>query len=263
MRRALGAVAAVAILAGGCASRGSVSRLQADLATLRAEVTELRGLEDRAGADRAATRAAVQRLETQTAEVQARVQAIRDELTRLVARAEAAERDIRRTRDELAALPRAAAPPPPPPAPPPAPPRTARLVPPRELAGPRPQSPEQTYAAALATFRAREHGQAVLDFLDFIAKHPKHALTANAQYWIGEAYYAQRDWRQALLEFQKVLEIGRGKVPDALVKIGLCYAQLRDGRRARQTWERVGREFAGSDAAATARVLLRAHAGGR
>ena len=69
-------------------------------------------------------------------------------------------------------------------------------------------NPEQEYAAALATFRAREHGQAVLDFLDFIAKYPKHPLAANAQYWIGEAYYAQRDYRQALVEFEKVFEHG-------------------------------------------------------
>ena len=67
-------------------------------------------------------------------------------------------------------------------------------------------TPEQAYSAALATFRAREHGQAVLDFLDFIAKYPRHPLVANAQYWIGEAYYVQHDYRQAQAEFQKVLE---------------------------------------------------------
>ncbi len=74
---------------------------------------------------------------------------------------------------------------------------------------------------------AREHGQAVLDFLDFIAKYPKHPLVANAQYWIGEAYYVQRDYRQALVEFQKVLESapGSAKAGDALLKIGLLPAQ--------------------------------------
>ena len=46
----------------------------------------------------------------------------------------------------------------------------------------------------------------MLDFIDFIAKYPKHPLAANAQYWIGEAYWAQRDYRQALVEFEKVFE---------------------------------------------------------
>ncbi|MBI2494312.1 MAG: tetratricopeptide repeat protein, partial [Candidatus Rokubacteria bacterium] len=132
----------------------------------------------------------------------------------------------------------------------PAPPQTA-------------ESAEQAYAAALATFRAREHGQAVLDFLDFIAKHPRHALAGNAQYWIGEAYYVQRDHRQALAEFQKVLELGAGKVADALVKIGLCYVNLRDIPRARAAWRRVVREHGDSGAAATARGLLRTHTASR
>src|SRR4029077_3469072 len=97
-----------------------------------------------------------------------------------------------------------------------APPGVAPLVvtppvaaPSREPA-PRATSPEQAYQAALATFRAREHGQAVLDFLDFIAKYPRHPLVANAQYWIGEAYYVQHDFRQAQTEFQKVLKTAPG-----------------------------------------------------
>jgi tol-pal system protein YbgF len=115
------------------------------------------------------------------------------------------------------------------------------------------------YSAALATFRAREHGQAVLDFLDFIAKYPRHPLVANAQYWIGEAYYVQRDFRQAMLEFQKVPATapGSAKAGDALLKIGLCQRQLRDEPRARQTWQRVVREFPKSEAAVKARTFLR------
>ena len=114
------------------------------------------------------------------------------------------------------------------------------------------------YGAALATFRAREHGQAVLDFLDFIAKYPAHPLVANAQYWIGEAYYVQRDFRQAMSEFQKVLKTAPGslKAGDALLKIGLCQRQLRDEARARLTWQRLIREFPRSESAAKARAYL-------
>jgi tol-pal system protein YbgF len=138
-------------------------------------------------------------------------------------------------------------------------------VQPREPAPPAPAAsragnPEQEYNAALATYRSREHGQAVLDFIDFIAKHPKHQLAGNAQYWIGEAYWAQRDYRQALVEFEKVSEYGPGKAPDALVKIGLCHARLRDAARAEQAWQRVIREYPKSEAAGLARSLLRTNA---
>lgn len=119
---------------------------------------------------------------------------------------------------------------------------------------------EHMYNLALATFRMGEHGQAVLDFLDFMAKYPKHPLVANAQYWIGEAYYVQHDYRQAQTEFQKVLDIapGSAKAGDALLKIGYCQLNLRDALHARATWQRVVHEFPRSEAAGKARTLLSA-----
>ncbi len=124
-------------------------------------------------------------------------------------------------------------------------------------------NPEQEYAAALATYRAREHGQAVIDFLDFIAKYPKHPLAGNAQYWIGEAYWAQRDYRQALVEFEKVFEHGPQKAPDAQLKIGLCYLRLGDVPRAQQAWQRVVSEYPKSESASMARSLIATHSAAR
>jgi tol-pal system protein YbgF len=124
-------------------------------------------------------------------------------------------------------------------------------------------TPEQEYAAALATYRAREHGQAVIDFIDFIAKYPKHPLAGNAQYWIGEAYWAQRDYRQALVEFEKVFDHGPAKAPDALLKIGLCYLRLSDVPRAQRAWQRVVNEYPKSEPAALARSLIATHSAAR
>ena len=84
----------------------------------------------------------------------------------------------------------------------------------------------------------------MLDFLDFIAKYPKHPLVANAQYWIGEAYYVQHDYRQAQTEFQKVLKTapGSAKAGDALLKIGYCHAEpARHGARPRDVAARCPR----------------------
>jgi len=161
----------------------------------------------------------------------------------------------------------------PPPTPAQAPPAVAaiekpRATPPPPVAPARPSAktpgnPEQEYAAALATYRAREHGQAVIDFMDFIAKYPKHPLAANAQYWIGEAYWAQRDYRQALIEFGKVFERGPAKAPDALLKIGLCHLRLDDVARAQQAWQRVVNEYPKSEPAAMARSLIATHSSAR
>jgi len=58
---------------------------------------------------------------------------------------------------------------------------------------------------------------------DFLARYPKDELAANAQYWLGETYYGEKKWNDAIVEFQKVLKEYKGsdKVPDALLKIGM------------------------------------------
>src|SRR5260370_955004 len=110
----------------------------------------------------------------------------------------------------------------------------------------------------MTSFRAEEHGQAVLEFTELIDKFPKHALAATSQYWIGEAYYRQRDFNQALTEFQKVPDLypQSQSVAESLLKIGLCYRALHDVPRARETWEQVVRSHPKSEAATHARALL-------
>jgi tol-pal system protein YbgF len=254
MNRALGVTAVLAVLATGCATRGTVNRLQSDVSALRSELAASRAAQELAARELFLARAELEALDARARELGEGVRAAKDELVKFRARLDAAEEEIRKTRALVEARPPAAATP----APAPTAPIEPRAEPRAEA-----RAAPQAYAAALATFRAREYGQAVLDFIDFIGTYPKHPLAANAQYWIGEAYYVQRDHRQALLEFQKVLEMHSGKIPDALVKIGLCQWTLRDPRRARAAWQRVVREYPGTESARIARTLLRKHAAAR
>jgi tol-pal system protein YbgF len=251
------ALVTLALLATGCATRASYHRLTADVAAVRSEVTDLRQAQERMVLELARTLAQGRALDARLAELNTAHKDAVAEVAALRARLDSAEAVLRETQARAAAV----APPPPAPAPP------SALAPVPEHPSPPAPAPdsaaEQAYQAALATFRSREYGQAVLDFVDFMATHPKHPLVANAQYWIGEAYYVQRDYRQAMAEFQKVLEVAptAPKSADALLKIGLCHLNLRDPAHARQTWQRVIQEFPKSEAAGKARALLRAKTG--
>ena len=253
MIRALAWLAILAFVATGCATRGSVRRLETEVQQLRTTVTDAQQARDAMARLLGRTIADVESHDARIAELRKTAREQSEEMAHLRARLDAATDELRQVR--ALATPAPAPMPVPAPAAVPAP----EDRPLRGIAGGRAQNAEQAYNAALATFRAGEHGQAVLDFLDFIAKYPKHPLAANAQYWIGEAYYAQRDYRQALVEFQKVLQMApeSPKVADALVKVGLCYTNMRDGSRAHQAWERVVREYPRTEAAAKARSLLR------
>jgi tol-pal system protein YbgF len=75
----------------------------------------------------------------------------------------------------------------------------------------------------------------------FLSSYPRHDFADNAQYWLGEAHYAQQDYARALLEFRNVIETyPRGnKVPDALLKVGYCYQALGQSEKARAVLEQV------------------------
>jgi tol-pal system protein YbgF len=258
MIRALPALALAAFVATGCAARGDVRRLQDDVAALRANVTELHHFQELSSRELARLVGELRALEARNAELQAALGEHGAETARLRARLDTAEQDLREAKTPSTSRPLVTAPAPSAAAPAPA-------APPPRPDTRRPDEAEQAYNAALALFRAREHGQAVLDLLDFIAKHPTHRLAPSAQYWIGEAYYLQRDYRQALLEFQRVIEMAptSPKAADALLRIGLSYTNLREDTRALQAWQRVVREYPATESAGRARALLRAHAARR
>jgi tol-pal system protein YbgF len=265
MTRELVAIGAVALLASACASRVSVRHLEDELASLRADVTELRHSQELSVRELARTVLEVQALDTRNAELQAAVREQAAEAARLRARLDAAEHELREATAPIASQPAVGMPAAPSTAPTPPAAAPESGVPRRPVGAPEPDSAEGAYTAAIANFRAREHGQAVLDFLDFIAKYPTHPLAPSAQYWIGEAYYVQRDYRQALVEFQRVVDMAPASLSaaDALLRIGLAHTNLRENSRAQQAWQRVVRDYPASDAAGRARTLLREHAARR
>lgn len=261
-RGAVLAAGIVAVLAlTGCASRGGLRQLQGEVAGLREQVAELRKAQDASTRELAKTVGELKALDGQLAKAAQGEKAAEQQVARVEARLGETEEALRGLRASLDGLSRdlvrqAAAPPP----------AREKRVEARPAEPDRPAAPsgppDQLYSAALASFRAREHGQAVLEFTDFIARHPQHPLAANAQFWIAEAYYLQRDYRQAIAEYEKVAEKSAksGKVPDALLKIGLCFRALNDPARAREAWQQLVQAYPDSEAARQARTLIGARA---
>ena len=97
------------------------------------------------------------------------------------------------------------------------------------------------YRTAVELVKAGSHSDAVDGLRAFLKKYPSHDYADNAQYWLGEAFYAQKDYPHALSEFRNVIETyPRGnKVPDALLKVGYCYQALGQTEKARAVLEQV------------------------
>lgn len=118
--------------------------------------------------------------------------------------------------------------------------------------------PESDYRAAFDLLKAGRYDEARRGFEAFLASNPQHELAANAQYWLGEVAYVERDYEGALEAFGKVLEVypGARKTPDALLKSGYCEYELKRFGRARALLLRVVEEHPGTPAATDAAQRL-------
>ena len=61
-----------------------------------------------------------------------------------------------------------------------------------------PAKESQEYEAALNQFKAGKYKDAAAGFAAFVQKYPASSLAPNAQYWLGNAWYAQRDCKRAI-----------------------------------------------------------------
>ena len=107
------------------------------------------------------------------------------------------------------------------------------------------------YREALRHLSDRRLGEALTALARFVSEHPEHPYADNALYWRGEIEYTQRDYPRALRSFGDLLRrYPRGnKVPDALLRIGLCYRQMGDLARARRVLDRLRMQYPDSVAA--------------
>lgn len=108
-----------------------------------------------------------------------------------------------------------------------------------------PGSDRENYDAAFSLLRNGNYEESASAFEQFLAVFPSSPLADNAQYWIAETYYVQRQYMAALPAFQLVVDEypGSSKLPDALLKIGYCNYELQRWEAARETLQRVVREF--------------------
>ena len=64
-----------------------------------------------------------------------------------------------------------------------------------------PETPEALYERSNESLLRRQFGDAEQGFRGFLDKYPDHNLAGSAQYWLGETYYTQGDYRQAAQNF--------------------------------------------------------------
>ncbi len=120
---------------------------------------------------------------------------------------------------------------------------------------------QEAYMQAFGLFSANNYPAAIAAFADYLRKYPKGEYAGNAQYWIGECHYTQRQYREALDAFNLVTKnYPQGaKVPDAMLKIGYTLISLNEPDKARAALETLIEKYPRSPAATQARERLSRH----
>lgn len=111
--------------------------------------------------------------------------------------------------------------------------------------------PGEAYLRAFGDYAAGRYPQAITGFEAFITANPTSEYAGNAQYWLGDCYFAQQQYALAVAEFRKVTNNypNATKAPEALLRSASALQALNLNDQARETLETLRSRYPNSAAA--------------
>ena len=117
---------------------------------------------------------------------------------------------------------------------------------------------KRAFEAAMEFVRKADFAAAAQGFGGFLRRYPGSGYAATAQFWLGNAHYAKRDYKDAIAAFRSLIASSPDspRVPEALLSIANCQAELKDTKAARKTLEDLIKAHPKSEAAQAAKERL-------
>jgi tol-pal system protein YbgF len=116
----------------------------------------------------------------------------------------------------------------------------------------------EDYRQAIMLFGRNRHADARRGFEAVFEADPSGDLADNALFWIGETYFAAKDYTNAVRFYTRVVNdySTQNKAPDALFKTAIAQERTGDLALARRTLQQVIERYPYSSAASTAKAEL-------
>jgi tol-pal system protein YbgF len=117
---------------------------------------------------------------------------------------------------------------------------------------------KRDYEANLAVFRRGEFASATNGFVDFLNRNPQTGFRASALFWLGNAQYASKDCKSAMVNFRSLIALSPDHVhvPESMLTIANCQLEGKDAKAARKTLEELLATYPATDAANAAKDRL-------
>jgi tol-pal system protein YbgF len=135
-------------------------------------------------------------------------------------------------------------------APPPVPPVASNMV--------ATDAENSAYQEAFNMFKIGRFKGAISKFKSFIENYPTSKLLPSSHYWIGNSYYAMRDFKRAIYVQQELVKDfpDSAKVPDAMLNIASSQKEINFTTASQKTLKDLIAKYPISEAAIKAKLRL-------
>ncbi|MCG6553904.1 MAG: tol-pal system protein YbgF [Candidatus Magnetominusculus sp. LBB02] len=122
-----------------------------------------------------------------------------------------------------------------------------------------PTSPKALYDEAMKDFNAGKYKESREKFNRVVKEFPSSSLASNGYFWIGESYYKEGSYEDAILSYDVVVKKypNSDKVPAAKLKQAMSFIEIKDTKPARTILQQIIDDYPQSPEAEQARKQLR------
>lgn len=117
---------------------------------------------------------------------------------------------------------------------------------------------KRDYEAAMDVFRKGDFAVAQETLGQFVQRYRLGGYAPTAMFWLGNAQYANKDYKESMVTFQQMLKSAPAhpRAPEAMLAISNVQIELKDLKGARKTMDDLIKSYPASETAATARERL-------
>lgn len=117
---------------------------------------------------------------------------------------------------------------------------------------------KRAYDDALAAIRGGDFDKSVNMLSAFQRRYPGSAYSDMSRFWLGNALYGKRDYKEAIAAFRSFVASApeHPRAPEALLALANSQAEMKDPRGARKTIEELMKAYPQSEAAQAGKERL-------
>ncbi len=116
------------------------------------------------------------------------------------------------------------------------------------------------YEAAIGLVRRGDFAEAVAALNAFLKRYPASGYTDSVRFWLGNAQYGKRDYKDAIATFRAFIagNADHPRAGEALLALANCQIELKDNKGARRSLEDLIKAYPSTEAAQAGKERLRA-----